>query len=230
MNDKVSSATRQQRQASVSLPGAQIAVVGCGYWGKNLVRNFAELGALAAICDPDRANAEKLAAASRSRVIGWQPLLEDASIDAVAIAAPAALHFQLARAALEAGKHVFVEKPLALEVAEAERLCEIASRVEELGGHLTAEDIAAQEGQYVEPISIRYHGRDVFECPPNGQGLAALMILNSLSLHESTGLSAADRIHVLAEATKAAYAARWHRDHHVMVGLLRREAGPVVER
>ena len=65
----------------MSLPGAQIAVVGCGYWGKNLVRNFAELGALAAICDPDRANAEKLAAASRSRVIGWQPLLEDASVN-----------------------------------------------------------------------------------------------------------------------------------------------------
>jgi predicted dehydrogenase/acetyltransferase-like isoleucine patch superfamily enzyme len=138
LNDKVNSATRQQGQGSTPLPGARIAVVGCGYWGKNLVRNFAELGALAAICDPDRASAEKLAAASKSRVVGWQPLLEDASIDAVAIAAPAALHFQLARAALEAGKHVFVEKPLALEVAEAERLCEIASRVDRrlMVGHL----------------------------------------------------------------------------------------------
>jgi UDP-2-acetamido-3-amino-2,3-dideoxy-glucuronate N-acetyltransferase len=131
-------APRRGARAPRSPSQARVAVVGCGYWGKNLVRNFAELGALAAICDPDRANAEKLAAASKSRVIGWMPLLDDASIDAVAIAAPAALHFQLARAALEAGKHVFVEKPLALEVAEAERLCEIAARADRrlMVGHL----------------------------------------------------------------------------------------------
>jgi UDP-2-acetamido-3-amino-2,3-dideoxy-glucuronate N-acetyltransferase len=134
----VKTAARSGAQASGSPPPARVAVVGCGYWGKNLVRNFVELGALAAICDPDRASADKLAAASKSRVIGWLPLLDDASIDAVAIAAPAALHFQLARAALEAGKHVFVEKPLALEVEEAERLCDIAARVDRrlMVGHL----------------------------------------------------------------------------------------------
>jgi UDP-2-acetamido-3-amino-2,3-dideoxy-glucuronate N-acetyltransferase len=107
----------------------RVAVVGCGYWGKNLVRNFAELGALAGICDPDRATAERLAGASASRVLEWSALLDDDAVEAVAIAAPAALHFRLAGAALEAGKHVFVEKPLALEVAEAERLCETAARV-----------------------------------------------------------------------------------------------------
>ncbi len=134
----VKTAARSGAQASGSPPQARVAVVGCGYWGKNLVRNFAELGALAAICDPDRASADKLAAASKSRVLGWMPLLDDASIDAVAIAAPAALHFQLARAALEAGKHVFVEKPLALDVDEAERLCDIAARVDRrlMVGHL----------------------------------------------------------------------------------------------
>jgi predicted dehydrogenase/acetyltransferase-like isoleucine patch superfamily enzyme len=106
----------------------RVAVVGCGYWGKNLVRNFAELGALAGICDPDRASAERLAMASGSRVVDWTSLLDDSAIEGVAIAAPAALHFQLARNALESGKHVFVEKPLALEVTEAEKLCEIAAR------------------------------------------------------------------------------------------------------
>jgi len=116
----------------------RVAVVGCGYWGKNLVRNFAELGALAAICDPDRASAERLASASGSRVVEWTALLDDNAVEGVAIAAPAALHFQLARAALEAGKHVFVEKPLALEVGEAEKLCEIAARADRrlMVGHL----------------------------------------------------------------------------------------------
>src|SRR5690242_7007795 len=106
----------------------RVAVVGCGYWGKNLVRNFAELGARAGICDPDHAAAERLAGASGSRVIDWTALLDDSAVEGVAIAAPAALHFELARAALQAGKNVFVEKPLALEVAEAEKLCEIAAQ------------------------------------------------------------------------------------------------------
>jgi predicted dehydrogenase/carbonic anhydrase/acetyltransferase-like protein (isoleucine patch superfamily) len=110
--------------ASQALP--RVAVVGCGYWGKNLVRNFSELGALAAICDPDQASADRLASAYPARVIDWQALRHDADIDAVAIAAPAALHYRLARAALDNGKHVFVEKPLALDVAEAEQLCELA--------------------------------------------------------------------------------------------------------
>jgi gamma-glutamyltranspeptidase/glutathione hydrolase len=97
------------------------------------------------------------------------------------------------------GRSAFYEGPVAAE---------IAARVQERGGHLTVEDLAAQEGQYVEPISTRYHGRDVFECPPNGQGLAALMILNTLAEYEAAAKSPADRIHLLAEATKAAYAAR----------------------
>jgi UDP-2-acetamido-3-amino-2,3-dideoxy-glucuronate N-acetyltransferase len=134
----VKTATRAGAKTPSLPQAARVAVVGCGHWGKNLVRNFAELGALVAICDPDHASAEKLAIANKSSVIDWMPLLDDAEIDAVAIAAPAALHFQLARAALEAGKHVFVEKPLALEVEEAERLCEIATRADRrlMVGHL----------------------------------------------------------------------------------------------
>ena len=104
----------------------RICVVGCGYWGKNLVRNFAELGALAAICDPDRAAAERLAGAYGVPVAGLDAALGDAAIEGVAIAAPAALHADLARRAIAAGKHVFVEKPLSLAIADAEELCALA--------------------------------------------------------------------------------------------------------
>jgi UDP-2-acetamido-3-amino-2,3-dideoxy-glucuronate N-acetyltransferase len=105
-----------------------IAVIGCGYWGRNLVRNFAELGALAAICDPDQATASQLSARYGAPVAALGSMLRDPAIAGVAIAAPAAQHAALATAALEAGKHVFVEKPLALTVPEAERLCALAEQ------------------------------------------------------------------------------------------------------
>src|SRR5438105_5844603 len=85
----------------------RVAAVGCGYWGKNLVRNFAELGALAAICDPDRAAAHQLAERYHSTVAPFDAVLCDADIAGVAIAAPAVLHAELAHRAIEAGKHVF---------------------------------------------------------------------------------------------------------------------------
>ena len=106
----------------------QVAAIGCGYWGKNLVRNFAELGALAAICDPTRTAAAALADRYHAPVATVDAVLRDDEIVGVAIAAPAALHADLARRAIEAGKHVFVEKPLALAVAEAEELCALAER------------------------------------------------------------------------------------------------------
>src|SRR5712671_3432542 len=105
-----------------------VAVIGCGYWGRNLVRNFAELGALAAICDPDQATASQLSARYGAPVTVLEPMLRDPAIAGVAIAAPAAQHAALATAALEAGKHVFVEKPLALTVPEAEGLCTLAAQ------------------------------------------------------------------------------------------------------
>src|SRR5438105_8607474 len=105
-----------------------VAVIGCGYWGRNLVRNFAELGVLAAICDPDQATASQLSARYGGPGVGLEPMLRDPAIAGVAIAAPAAQHASLATAALEAGKHVFVEKPLALMVPEAERVCALAEQ------------------------------------------------------------------------------------------------------
>lgn len=98
----------------------RVALIGCGAWGRNIARNLAGLGALAAVCDSDAAAAS--AAAHRAEIRALEAILADATIDAVAIATPAATHAALAARALAGGKHVFVEKPLALDVAEAERL------------------------------------------------------------------------------------------------------------
>ena len=85
---------------------------------------------------------------------------------------------------------------------------EIVGILRGLGGAHSVEDFAAQDSSYVTPISASYGGYDVTECPPNGQGLAALMILRTLAGFDVGKLSEADRIHLLAEATKAAYRAR----------------------
>ena len=85
---------------------------------------------------------------------------------------------------------------------------EIVCILRGLGGGHTAEDFAAQTSEYVTPISAKYQDHDVAECPPNGQGLAALMIMRTLAGFDVKNLSEADRIHLLAEATKAAYRAR----------------------
>ena len=99
-----------------------IAVIGCGYWGKNLVRNMAELGALAAVADAYAPNAEAQSKLHNVPVRTVDEILADATISGVVIAAPAAQHASLATQAINAGKHVFVEKPLALTVADAEAL------------------------------------------------------------------------------------------------------------
>jgi UDP-2-acetamido-3-amino-2,3-dideoxy-glucuronate N-acetyltransferase len=114
--------------------------MGCGYWGKNLVRNFDALGALELVCDPSdtgRASAKQIAPAAKV-VETFQEALSHAEIGAVAIAAPAAVHYSLAKAALRAGKDVFVEKPLCLEVKEAEELVGLADQVGKvlMVGHL----------------------------------------------------------------------------------------------
>jgi UDP-2-acetamido-3-amino-2,3-dideoxy-glucuronate N-acetyltransferase len=96
----------------------RVGVVGCGYWGKNIVRNFAELGALAAVSDTDQAVMSSLSRDFSVPGRTLDDLLADGSIDAVAFASPASRHAEHAKAALRAGKHVFVEKPLALTVEE----------------------------------------------------------------------------------------------------------------
>jgi gamma-glutamyltranspeptidase/glutathione hydrolase len=85
---------------------------------------------------------------------------------------------------------------------------DIITTLRAVGGVHEADDFNEQRSDYVTPISANHHGYDVAECPPNGQGLAALMILRVLAGYDIANLSEADRIHVLAEATKAAYRTR----------------------
>jgi UDP-2-acetamido-3-amino-2,3-dideoxy-glucuronate N-acetyltransferase len=107
---------------------SQVAVVGNGYWGRNLVRNFQELGALGTICDEnpaaEAAAREKYPAIPFRR--DYAEVLADPTIQAVVLATPAAAHYAMARRALLAGKDVFVEKPLALEVGEGAELVDLA--------------------------------------------------------------------------------------------------------
>ena len=119
-------------------PPVAVAVVGCGHWGKNLVRNFRELGALAAVVDSNPGLASDLAARHGVPVLSWAEVLKNAEIPAVVIATPAVRHAELCRQALDAGKHVFVEKPLALAADEG---AELAARTADGGqilmvGHL----------------------------------------------------------------------------------------------
>jgi UDP-2-acetamido-3-amino-2,3-dideoxy-glucuronate N-acetyltransferase len=108
-----------------TMPG--IGVVGCGYWGRNLVRNFFQLGSLQAVCDSDVARTQEISKTfGVSGVSSLDEMLSLPGIQAVAIAAPAAQHFELAKTAMLAGKDVFVEKPLALRVDEGEELVELA--------------------------------------------------------------------------------------------------------
>lgn len=105
----------------------RIAQVGCGHWGKNLARNFAELGALAAIADGDPSTAAKISALHGVPVLTLEAILADTTIEGVALATPAVTHAELALKAVAAGKHVFVEKPLALDPVDAERVIEAAA-------------------------------------------------------------------------------------------------------
>ena len=118
----------------------RVAVLGCGAWGRNLVRNFHALDALGAVCDPS-ATARQLAAelAPGTRVAeDWDTVLHDEGITGIALATPAETHADLAVRALRAGKDVLVEKPMALTVAEGESMVAAAREQERLlmVGHL----------------------------------------------------------------------------------------------
>ena len=105
-----------------------VAVVGTGYWGKNLVRNFHQIGALKMICDKN----EAVLSALQDQYTGVEvcyaltDVLKRDDISAIVIATPAETHFSLAREALLAGKHVYVEKPLVLNESEGREVIDIA--------------------------------------------------------------------------------------------------------
>jgi UDP-2-acetamido-3-amino-2,3-dideoxy-glucuronate N-acetyltransferase len=106
----------------------RIGVIGAGYWGANLVRNCSEMGVLAAVCDSDLHRLDEVRAryAEAQIYVDADAMFEHARLDGVVIAAPAPAHAALALRAIAAGKHVFVEKPLALNVDDAERVVEAA--------------------------------------------------------------------------------------------------------
>jgi len=104
----------------------KITVIGCGHWGKNIVRNLAALGALGAVADRDAARASVLAEAYGVPVVTVEDAVQGGMHRALAIATPVLTHAELVGRALAAGKDVFIEKPLALTRAEAERLLKLA--------------------------------------------------------------------------------------------------------
>jgi len=106
-----------------------IGVVGLGYWGPNLARNFSELGELAWLCDLDGDLRNHFAARYPSaRVTGsFDEMLAAPEIEGVVVATPVPTHYALAKQALEAGKHVLVEKPPAMRAAEIDELVDLAA-------------------------------------------------------------------------------------------------------
>ena len=97
-----------------------IAVVGCGHWGKNLVRNFFELGVLSSICDPNDTIANKISEKYNVKNNSFHEILDDPNIKGIVLAVPAELHASMAIDAMNKGKHIFVEKPLAMNEEEAD--------------------------------------------------------------------------------------------------------------
>jgi predicted dehydrogenase len=116
----------------------RVAVVGCGAWGRNLIRTCAELNVLGAVIDTDAAAAHGQAGAWGVPAISLTQALDDPRLDAMVIAAPAPAHAALCRQALDHGKDVFVEKPLASDLAQAEALAADVARSDRVFmiGHL----------------------------------------------------------------------------------------------
>ena len=110
----------------------RMGVIGYGYWGPNIVRNFNSTEGLniASICDlnPDRLKRAKRSYPGIELTTDANEILSSSKIDAVAVVAPLAMHFDLAKRALENGKYVFVEKPFTQTAAQAEELIELADR------------------------------------------------------------------------------------------------------
>ncbi len=138
MTNKNQSPITSNPLPAVGVPA--VAVIGSGYWGKNLIRNFHQLGALKLICDKNEtllANfKEKYSDADTCFALN--DVLSRDDIGAVVIATPAETHYTIARETLLAGKHVFIEKPLALREDEGEELVSLAKESDKvlMVGHL----------------------------------------------------------------------------------------------
>ena len=104
-----------------------IALVGCGSWGKNLARNFFNLGVLKAVCDADPKILDRVKKSYNVNItINLADIVSDPDINGIVVATPSHTHYALARLALLAGKHVYVEKPLARGYLQAQELNHLA--------------------------------------------------------------------------------------------------------
>ena len=105
-----------------------IGVVGCGIWGRNIVRNFYNLNALNTVCDIDKDNIEmvKKNYPSINVTNNFEDLLNNKDIEAICVVTPSHTHFGIVQRVLEAGKHVYVEKPISTVADEAKKLKELA--------------------------------------------------------------------------------------------------------
>lgn len=112
----------------IGVTARNIAVIGCGYWGKNLVRNFDQLGALRCICDASESSLQAQGRHYPEVLLStsFDSVLEDERIKALVIATPAVMHYEQVKRAIRAGKDVFVEKPLAVKYWQGRELVELA--------------------------------------------------------------------------------------------------------
>jgi predicted dehydrogenase len=115
-----------KRVMIVSKKVARVAVIGCGAWGKNLIRCFAALDALEAVIDNTPETMQQLAAQYGCRALTEDEAIADPMIDAIVIATPPSKHLETALRAIAVGKHVYVEKPLTLDVASATQMVDAA--------------------------------------------------------------------------------------------------------
>ena len=106
----------------------KIAVIGCGMWGRNIVRNFYNLNVLDTVCDIDEENLKKVIELYPGVKVtrDFNEILNNKDITAVAVVTPSHTHFKLVKAMLEAGKNVYVEKPISTVAQEARDLSELA--------------------------------------------------------------------------------------------------------
>jgi predicted dehydrogenase len=113
-------------------PAVHVGAVGCGYWGPNVIRNLADVDGfqLRWICDADPSRLQPVAARypTARATTRIDDIFDDPGIDAIYLATPVSTHYALTRRALEGGKHVLVEKPLATTVDQANELAELADR------------------------------------------------------------------------------------------------------
>jgi predicted dehydrogenase len=126
------SVTKIPTQPKSSENVLNVGVIGYGYWGPNIVRNFhgQERSRVVAVCDksPKSLQRVRMAFPDMPTTSDFSELLTSSEIDAVAVVTPVWTHFELAKTALENGKHVFVEKPFTCTTAQAEELIELADR------------------------------------------------------------------------------------------------------